>query len=87
MRHRKADNPLGRTSAHRKALVAALVCGLIKDKRIETTLPKAKVTRQAAERVVTLARKGSLAARRQAVAQLRRPTVVKELFEGIVPQL
>ncbi|MCE9614106.1 MAG: 50S ribosomal protein L17 [Lentisphaerae bacterium] len=67
--------------------MAALVCGLIKDKRIETTLPKAKVTRQAAEQMVTLARQGTLAARRRAIAALRRPAVVRELFDGIVPQL
>lgn len=87
MRHRKAYKRLGRKTAHREAMVSALLCGLIQDKRITTTLPKAKVTRQAAEKMVTLARKGTLAARRLAVARLRRTACVRELFDTIVPRL
>lgn len=85
MRHRKVDNPMGRSAAHRGQLVGALVCGLIKEKRITTTLPKARVARRAAEKMVTLARKGTLASRRQALAMLRREPCVQELFNKIVP--
>jgi large subunit ribosomal protein L17 len=86
MRHRKDDKKLGRTGAHRKALVASLVCGLIQEKRIHTTLPKAKIARRAAEKMVTLARHNTVAARREAVAKLRRKHCVRELFDTIAPQ-
>ena len=86
MRHRKDDKKLGRSGAHRKALVASLVCGLIQEKRIQTTLPKAKIARRAAEKMVTLARSNTVAARREAVAQLRRKHCVRELFDTIAPQ-
>ncbi len=86
MRHRKVDNPMGRSAAHRTQLVGALVCGLIQAKRIKTTLPKARVARRAAEKMVTLARKGTLAARRQALATLRQEPCVRELFDTIVPR-
>jgi large subunit ribosomal protein L17 len=87
MRHRMAEKKLGRTGEHRSAMVAALVCGLITRKRITTTVTKAKVTRQAAERLVTVARKGTLAARRQAGAALGQPACVRELFDTIVPRM
>ena len=86
MRHRKKDKKLGRSLSHRRALISALVCGLIEEKRIKTTVAKAKAAKGAAEKMVTLARKGTLAARRQAIALLRRPTRVAELFDKIVPQ-
>ncbi len=86
MRHRKQSVKLGRTSSHRKALLAALVCSLIERKRIVTTLPKANLARRDAEKLVTLARQQTLAARRRAQAFLRRPAAVKELFETIAPQ-
>ncbi len=86
MRHRKQSIKLGRTSSHRKALLAALVCSLIERKRIVTTLPKANLARRHAEKLVSLARRQTLAARRQALASLRRPAAVKELFETIAPQ-
>lgn len=85
MRHRKIDKPMGRSTAHRAQLVGALVCGLIQDKRITTTLPKARVARRAAEKMVTLARKGTLASRRQALSMLRREPCVQELYNTIVP--
>jgi len=87
MRHKKNDKKLGRTTAHRKATVSALVCGLIAEKRIKTTVSKAKVAKRAADRMVTLARKGTLAARRQAVATLNNKDRVGELFENIAPGL
>ncbi len=86
MRHRVVDKKFGRSSAHRKAMVTSLVCALIKDKRIKTTVKKAKVARREAEKMVTLARKGDLAARRRAVSLLRRRDCVAELFDSLVKQ-
>ena len=87
MRHGKKNKKLGRSSAHRKATISALVCALIEQKRIKTTVAKAKIARSLAEKMVTLARKGTLAARRQALATLIRVKHVRILFEEIVPQL
>jgi large subunit ribosomal protein L17 len=87
MRHRKVDKPMGRSKAHRAALEAALICGLITDKRIKTTLPKARVARRAAEKMVTLARKGTLSARRAVLSSLHREVCVRELFDGILPKI
>lgn len=87
MRHRKLDKKLGRSTAHREALVASLVSSLILEKRIRTTVSKAKVAQRATERLVTVARTGTLAARRRVISKLRRPAVAKELIEKIVPSL
>lgn len=85
MRHRKKTVKLGRSSAHRNELLANLVCALIDSKRIKTTLPKAKAARGLAEKMVTLGKKGTLAARRQAISTLKNEKSVKELFEGVAP--
>lgn len=85
MRHRKKTVKLGRTSAHRNELLANLVCALIDNKRIKTTLPKAKAARGLAEKMVTLGKKGTLAHRRQAIATLKQTDSVKELFDNIAP--
>ena len=85
MRHRKKTVKLGRTSAHRNELLANLVCALIDKKRIQTTQPKAKAARSLAEKMVTLGKKGTLAARRQAIATLKNEKSVKELFEAVAP--
>ncbi len=86
MRHRKRKiNKLGRTTAHREALLAGLVSNLIIAGRIKTTLPKAKSARRMAEKMVTLGKKDTLAARRLAVSRLRRKDVVKDLFDNIAP--
>jgi len=85
MRHRKKTIKLGRTSAHRKELLANQVCALIKYKRIKTTLQKARATRVLAEKMVTLGKKGTLAARRRAISKLKQVDRVKELFETIAP--
>jgi len=85
MRHRKKTIKLGRTSAHRDALLSSLVCNLIKAKRITTTLPKAKAARSVAERMVTLAKRNTLATRRRAVATLHQPEVVDALFGTVAP--
>ncbi len=85
MRHRKKTVKLGRTSAHRNELLANLVCALIDNKRIKTTLPKARAARSLAEKMVTLGKKGTLAARRQAISTLKQEGSVKELFESVAP--
>ena len=85
MRHRKKTVKLGRTSAHRNELLANLVCALIDNKRIKTTMPKAKAARSLAEKMVTLGKKGTLAARRQAAATLRNEKSVKALFDSVAP--
>jgi len=86
MRHQKKTLKLGRTSAHRKALLANQVCSLIQHERIKTTLAKAKAVRPLAERMVTLGKKGSLHARRTALAVLRQKDAVKKLFDDIAPR-
>ena len=85
MRHRKKTVKLGRSSAHRNELLSNLVCALIDNKRIKTTAPKAKAARSLAEKMVTLGKKGTLAARRQAIATLKNEKSVKELFEAVAP--
>ena len=83
MRHQKKTVKLGRTAEHRKALLANLVCSLIEHQRIKTTLAKAKAVRPLAEKMVTLGKKGSLHARRTALAVLRQKGAVKKLFDDI----
>jgi large subunit ribosomal protein L17 len=86
MRHQKKTIKLGRKAEHRKALLANQVCGLIEHQRIRTTLAKAKAVRPLAEKMVTLGKKGSLHARRTALAVLRRKEAVKKLFDDIAPR-
>jgi len=86
MRHQKKTIKLGRTAAHRKALLANQVCSLIEHERIKTTLAKAKAVRPLADRMVTLGKNGSLHARRTALAVLRQKDAVKKLFENIAPR-
>jgi len=86
MRHQKKTVKLGLTAAHRKALLANQVCSLIEHQRIKTTLAKAKAVRPLAEKMVTLGKKGSLHARRTALAVLRQKGAVKKLFEDIAPR-
>ncbi len=85
MRHRNRTVKLGRTSAHRNELLANLACALIDHKRIKTTLAKAKAARGLAEKMVTLGKKGTLAARRQAIASLHNENSVRELFDRVAP--
>jgi len=86
MRHQKKTVKLGRTAEHRKALLANQVCSLIEHQRIKTTLAKAKAVRPLAEKMVTLGKKGSLHARRTALATLRQKDAVKKLFDDIAPR-
>ena len=86
MRHQNKTVKLGRTAAHRKAMLANQVCSLIEHQRIKTTLAKAKAVRPLAEKMVTLGKKGSLHARRTALATLRQKDAVRKLFEDIAPR-
>ncbi len=85
MRHLKRTAKLGRTGSHRNAMLANLVCSLIKHKRVETTLAKAKAARSVAEKMVTLGKSGTLHDRRLAAARLHQEDCVKILFNEIAP--
>jgi large subunit ribosomal protein L17 len=85
MRHLKRTAKLGRTGEHRNAMLANLVCSLIKHKRITTTLAKAKAARSVAEKMVTLGKGGTLHDRRLAAARLHQEDAVKILFSEIAP--
>ena len=85
MRHRKVTIKLGRSAAHRDALLASQVCSLIHRGRIRTTVPKAKASRSLAEKMVTLGKRGTLAARRLALQRLHSVGAVHRLFESIAP--
>ena len=86
MRHHRKGKKLGRTSAHRKALYSNLAGALIEHGRIKTTIAKAKAVRPIAEEMITLGRRGDLAARRQALAYLRSNDVVTILFSEVAPR-
>ena len=86
MRHHKAGRKLNRSSSHRTALYRNLVRELLSRDRIETTDEKAKEIRRYAERMVTLGKQGTLAARRRAIAFLRDPKVVGHLFDDVAPR-
>jgi large subunit ribosomal protein L17 len=86
MRHRRAGRKLNRTPAHRRALFRNLVTALLEHERIRTTDPKAKEVRRLADRVITLGKRGSLHARRQALAFVCKPGVVRKLFDDVAPR-
>ena len=77
----------GRSMEHRKMLMRSLVTNLILAESIKTTLPKAKEARKDADKIVTVAKKGDLAARRLAASRLVEPAAVKKLFEKIAPAM
>lgn len=81
MRHRKAGRKLNRTSSHRKAMFANMASALLKHEQIITTLPKAKELRPIVERLITLGKRGSLHARRQAISKL--PASDKEIVQKL----
>ncbi|MEI7728243.1 MAG: 50S ribosomal protein L17 [Verrucomicrobiota bacterium] len=85
MRHLKRTAKLGRQFEHRNAMLANLVCSLIRHKSVTTTLAKAKAARPIAEKMVTLAKQGTIHARRLAVARLHQTEEVKILFKEIAP--
>jgi large subunit ribosomal protein L17 len=86
MRHRKAGRKLNRTSTHRTALMASLAAALIKHEQIATTLPKAKELRRVADRLISLAKRGDLHARRLASSRVRDDAMVSKLFETLGPR-
>jgi large subunit ribosomal protein L17 len=86
MRHRNTGRKLNRTSSHRKAMFANMAASLIRHEQIVTTLPKAKDLRPIVEKLVTLAKRGDLHARRQAVSEIRDVPMVKKLFETLGPR-
>ena len=83
MRHGQTHRKLGRKSQHRTAMFANMAAALIKHEQISTTLPKAKELRPIVERLVTLAKRGDLHARRQAISTVRDETQVRKLFSTI----
>ena len=85
MRHLKRTAKLGRTGEHRNAMLANLVCSLIKHKRVTTTLAKAKAARSVAEKMITLGKAGTLHDRRLAAARLHQEDAVRILFNEIAP--
>jgi len=85
MRHLKRTAKLGRTGQHRNAMLANLVCSLIKHKRVTTTLAKAKAARSVAEKMVTLGKRGTIQTHRLAAARLHQEDAVKILFNQIAP--
>ena len=86
MRHLKQGRKLGRTTAHRKALLRNLATALLEHERIITTEPKAKELRRVADKLVTLGKRGNLHARRQALQVVQSNAVVQKLFNDIAPR-
>ncbi|MBE2276988.1 MAG: 50S ribosomal protein L17 [Rhodobacteraceae bacterium] len=86
MRHARGYRRLNRTHEHRKALWANMAGALIEHEQIKTTLPKAKELRPVVEKLITLAKRGDLHARRQAAAQLKEDRHVARLFEILGPR-
>ena len=86
MRHNVRLRKLGRTSGHRRALLRSLTTSLFRHERIRTTLPKAKELRSFAEKLITLARRDDLHARRLVLAQVADKDVVKKLFTTLGPR-
>ncbi|MCX8667556.1 50S ribosomal protein L17 [Acetobacteraceae bacterium B3987] len=83
MRHNLSGRKLGVTSTHRAAMFRNMAVALIKHEQISTTLPKAKELRPVVEKLITLAKRGTLHARRQAFAQLRDDAIVSKLFSEL----
>ena len=83
MRHKVAGYKLGRTTSHRRSLLRNLVTSLVMEERIETTVPKAKALRPQMEKMITLGKRGDLAARRQAAAYLMTRESVNKLFDSL----
>lgn len=86
MRHLKAGSKLGRNPAHRRATLRNLVTNLVEKERIHTTLLRAKAARPLAERMITLGKRDSLHARRQAAAFLMTPGATQKLFGELAPR-
>lgn len=86
MRHRWSGRKLGRTSSHRMAMLRNMVTEFLDKERIITTVPKAKELRPFAEKIITLGKRETLHARRQALAVVRKKSVVHKLFDTLAPR-
>lgn len=86
MRHRKAGRKLGRTKSHRKALLNNLVRALFTREKIKTTEARGKEVISLADRLITLGKKGELAARREVVRVVRDKGIISKLFNEIAPR-
>ncbi|MBI4024458.1 MAG: 50S ribosomal protein L17 [Verrucomicrobia bacterium] len=86
MRHRNKTLKLGRKTQHRHLMLANLVCSLIQRGRVRTTVEKARAARPLAEKMVTLAKKGTIHHRRLAISRLRQETAVRKLFTDVAPR-
>ncbi|MCG3119353.1 MAG: 50S ribosomal protein L17 [bacterium] len=86
MRHQKDVKKLGRTASHRHATLSNLAVAVIEHKHIRTTTPKAKEARRFVERLITHAKKNTVAARRLVFSKLRQRAAVKTLFDDIAPK-
>jgi len=86
MRHKVAGFKLGRTTSHRRSLLRNMVTSLILEERIETTVPKAKALRPSIEKMITLGKKGDLAARRKAAAYVMTDEAIAKLFDTLGPR-
>ena len=86
MRHRVAGKKLGRKTAHRVMMFRNMVTSLFDKERVRTTLDRAKAVRPIAERMITLGKRETLHARRQALAYVKDPAVVSKLFDTLAPR-
>ena len=86
MRHQVKKGYLGRNTAHRRALLRNLVTSFLEKERVRTTLAKARSVRPVAEKMITLAKRGTLHARRQALAYMTKESAVKRLFDELGPR-
>lgn len=86
MRHRLHTFKIGRTGAHRKAMLANMISSLIEHGQVKTTITKAKEARRFADKMITLGKKGDLHRRRLALSKLRDKDAVKKLFDELAPQ-
>lgn len=86
MRHRKSGRRLGRTGSHKKAMFRNMVTSVFEHERIVTTTPKAKEVRKVVDKMITLAKRGDLHAKRQAMSFIQSRDVVAKLFDEISGQ-
>ena len=86
MRHGNRGRKLNRTASHRKAMFANMASALVKHEQIVTTLPKAKELRPIVDKLITLAKRGDLHARRQAISRMRDKEQVQKLFDVLGPR-
>jgi len=86
MRHKRKGRKLGRTSAHREAMLNNMVVSLFRHEKIKTTEPKSKELRRTAEKLITLAKRGDLHARRTAARRVHDKQILRKLFDDIGPR-